>query len=332
MPRQLRAIDGPLAGATWILGRRTRLGRSADSEIQIIHDGVSRQHAQLIELAPGQHEIVDLHSNNGTWIDNEKIERRRLTPGDHIRVVGVTFVYEEAPEHTGLGDSPVYAVKVTSARTLRRTMSVRDEHLEGDLMPVSRQRDTLEDPTSPEPAPDPASAQARSSERHEISARRPDGTDYRGNIVSDVLEYRDLRQRHQRLESLEPLAHRRFEALEQELVQRSDAPPEPEAARRRFCRFRVAFPARIRYGGQTGEEASSATVVDLGAGGARVACAGHRLRVGELVWLVIDLEAQGRVRTFVLTSRVVRLYEDDHLGLIFAGAPEWDAWRPGHDE
>jgi hypothetical protein len=73
-------------------------------------------------------------------------------------------------------------------------------------------------------------------------------------------------------------------------------------------------------------------VVDLSAGGARVASTRHGLEVGDLAWLVIDLEIGGRSRTHVLTSRVARVYGPDHFGLIFAGAPEWDSWHPDPDD
>lgn len=317
MPRQLRVVDGPLAGATYVLRKRTQIGRAADSEIQIIHDGVSRQHAQIVEIGPNEHEVIDLHSNNGTWVGGDKIERSRLAPGDQLRIVGATFVYEEAATDAVSDQAEVYAVNVTSGRTLRRTMSVS----EGDLAP-RREPDTLGGLTPP---PEPVNVRSQ-TERHHIVASRPDGSDYEGNIISDVVEYRDLRLRHLRQEQLDPIAHRRYEALARELAQPEDE-PAADAPARRFCRFRVAFPARLRHGGQTGELTSSAMVVDLGAGGARVACPGHPLREGELAWLVVDLEVGGGRRTFVFTSRVVKIYDVDHVGLIFAGAPEWETWR-----
>jgi pSer/pThr/pTyr-binding forkhead associated (FHA) protein len=324
MSRQLRAIDGPLAGASWPLKKRMRLGRAADSDIQIVHDGVSRQHAHIVEVAPGEHEVVDLHSNNGTWVRSRKVERCRLSIGDEIGVVGAKFVYEEAPADALVESSAVYAVKVTSGRTLRRTMS----GIELGIVPPKHERDTVENLTPPVPVP-AASGGSEVPERHPVVAQRPDGSDYTGNIISDVVEYRDLRVRQARQEALDAGAHQRFEALDRTLAQPSrDAAAEgdPEAVRRQFCRFRVAFPARLRYGGQAADTTASATVLDLGAGGARVACVAHGLRVGDLVWLVIDLEMSGRSRTFVFASRVVKLYDNEDLGIIFAGAPEWDTW------
>jgi pSer/pThr/pTyr-binding forkhead associated (FHA) protein len=320
MRHQLRAIDGPLTGAIYVLKKRTRIGRAGDSDIQIIHDGVSRQHAQVVELDGQAHEVVDLASNNGTFVDGRKVERHRLEPGVELRIVSSTFVYEEAGDDEPQPKVEVYAVKVTSGKTLRRTMSVMDVQL------PPRPSDKKSPPPAPDDDAQPEQTTAQ-PERHVVVARRPDGTDYESDIIADVLEFRDLRLRSTRSESLDPLATRRLARLEKSLGQSSDE-PTPYAARRRFCRFRVAFPARLRHGGQSGETTTQVLVVDLSAGGARVAATRHGLELGDLAWLVLDLEIGARARTFVLTSRVVRVYDDDQVGLICAGAPEWDSWRP----
>jgi hypothetical protein len=325
MRRRLRAIDGPLAGASWVLGKRTRLGRAADSDVQIVHDGVSRQHAHIVEVESGEHEIVDLHSNNGTWISNRKVERCRLRVGDEVRLVEARFVYEDAPEEKASDErSAAYVVKVTTGRTLRRTMSI--EELE--VPRPRKEKDTVEDLTPPSPVPIPPGHRPQ-SERHLVVAQRSDGSDYGGNIISDVIEYRHLRMRQAREESLDDTAHERYVALDRELGHPGETSDE-ELARRRFCRFRVGFPARLRHGGQNGDHTSDVTVVDLSAGGARISGPEHGLRVGDLAWLVIDLETAGDLRTFVFASRVVRVYDDGDLGIIFAGAPEWDAWSDAH--
>jgi hypothetical protein len=66
--------------------------------------------------------------------------------------------------------------------------------------------------------------------------------------------------------------------------------------------------------------------VDIGAGGACVQ-AGVPLVLGELAWLVVDLVVGTRPRTIVLTGRIVTT-DADRFGLLFAGAPEWEQWRP----
>jgi pSer/pThr/pTyr-binding forkhead associated (FHA) protein len=113
MRRQLRAIDGALTGAVFVVRGRTRLGRAGDSDIQIVHDGVSRQHAQVIEDNVGHAVLVDLASNNGTFVGDKRIVRHRLTPGDEIRIMRARFVYEELEdEEDESASSAVFAVKV----------------------------------------------------------------------------------------------------------------------------------------------------------------------------------------------------------------------------
>ncbi len=311
MRRQLRATEGALSGAVFVVRGRTRIGRASDSDIQILHDGISRQHAQVVEDGAGNPVLMDLASNNGTFVGERRIVRHRLAPGDEIRIMRARFVYEEVDEDELEAEtSAVFAVKVNSAETHRRTV----DHWQLDL-PAPRERAASGRAAVAEPGP----------ERHRVIACHRDGSSYSGDILGDILEYRALRLRSLRGETLADDEVRRFGALQGALHQPSDD-PEPAAAQRRFCRFRCGFPARLRYGEHFGDRTLRVTVADLGAGGAQVTVPGAPLEVGQLAWLVVDLVVGTRPRTIVLTARVVSI-KDDRLGLLFAGAPEWDQWR-----
>lgn len=66
-----------------IEGPSLRLGRSPDCDIHAPGDGVSREHAELLEDRNGW-SIRDLASSNGTFVNGEKIESSRLEDGDII--------------------------------------------------------------------------------------------------------------------------------------------------------------------------------------------------------------------------------------------------------
>ncbi len=318
MRRQLRAIEGPLAGAVFVVRGRTRLGRAGDSDIQILHDGVSRQHAQVIEDNAGHSVLMDLASNNGTFIRDRRVVRHRLTPGDEIRIMRARFLYEEVeddPDPQLDPTSAVFAVKVNSAETHRRTV----DHWQLDL-PAPRALDARERESSSSMVAEPG------SERHRVVACFADGSTYEGDILGDILEYRALRLRSLRGDSLSDDEVRRYGILQGALHQPPDD-PEPEAAQRRFYRFRCQFPARLRHGAHFGDRTARVTVVDIGAGGAAVSAPAGMLNVGELAWLVIDLVVGTRPRTIVLTGRVVTA-DRERYGLLFAGAPEWEQWHP----
>ncbi|MBI2893172.1 MAG: FHA domain-containing protein [Deltaproteobacteria bacterium] len=94
MARRLRAAGGPLEGKTFVLGRRTVIGRSSDADIQIVDSKISRQHACLLEDDDGKMILLDLSSRNGTVVGDRSVGRHDLQPGDSIQIGDSRFVYE----------------------------------------------------------------------------------------------------------------------------------------------------------------------------------------------------------------------------------------------
>jgi hypothetical protein len=310
--RQLRAIDGPLSGASFLLRGRVRLGRAGDSDIQLVHDGVSRQHAQVIEDSAGNPVLMDLASNNGTFVGDKRVTRHRLVPGDVVRIMRARFVYEEVEDEGADPESGsgVFAVKVNSADTHRRTV----DHWQLDL-PAPR-RDSSSDAGG-------AMVVEPGAARHRVVATMADGSAYPGDLLGDVMDYRALRIRSLRQEPLSDAEIRRFGALQGALHEPAQLHGD---SRRKFYRFRCGFPARLRYGEHFGDRTARVTVVDFSAGGAGVQMPGLALEIGELAWLVIDLVVGSRPKTIVLTGRIVSC-DAGVFGLLFAGAPEWEQWR-----
>ncbi|MFC2030019.1 FHA domain-containing protein [Chloroflexota bacterium] len=75
------------------------LGRSRTNQIVIGSDPhVSRRHA-LVRLTAEGHEIVDLSSGNGTFVNGQRVHRALLRPGDRVRLSSTEFVYQRA--HSG---------------------------------------------------------------------------------------------------------------------------------------------------------------------------------------------------------------------------------------
>ena len=62
-----------------------RVGRRADSDLQIVHKSVSREHAALIVVGDG-YDIVDLESVYGTFVNDQSVSWHRLKDGDRIRL------------------------------------------------------------------------------------------------------------------------------------------------------------------------------------------------------------------------------------------------------
>jgi hypothetical protein len=87
---------------TFVLGRRTRLGRAPGCELQIDSQSVSRNHALILKSA---RELVveDLNSTNGVLVNGRKVSRHFLTDGDTLTVGEIQFrcvLKFKAPEGT----------------------------------------------------------------------------------------------------------------------------------------------------------------------------------------------------------------------------------------
>lgn len=82
------------------------LGRHPDCDIVLDLGPVSRQHARVLQIGQ-QYYIEDLHSRNGTFVNDERLEgRRRLDENDEIRICDVVFSFHyEVPPASRTGDS-----------------------------------------------------------------------------------------------------------------------------------------------------------------------------------------------------------------------------------
>lgn len=96
---QLRVLDGPLRGSVQLLGDRLSIGRSGSCDLQLLHEGVSRQHAHVALDPAGHHVLVDLVSRNGTFVDGQRVERQVLRAHVVVRVGETQLVYEPADPH-----------------------------------------------------------------------------------------------------------------------------------------------------------------------------------------------------------------------------------------
>jgi serine phosphatase RsbU (regulator of sigma subunit) len=89
-------------------GRRTvsvpsgpfTIGRSSETQLQLNDAHVSRKHAELIQEGSTWH-VRDLGSRGGTFVNDVKVERAALKPGDRIRI-GDTELRLETGETSAL--------------------------------------------------------------------------------------------------------------------------------------------------------------------------------------------------------------------------------------
>ncbi|MEO7795607.1 MAG: FHA domain-containing protein, partial [Thermoanaerobaculia bacterium] len=74
------------------LADENTLGRVAENSIRIQQGSVSRHHAILRFTAEGWM-LEDLKTENGTWVNGDRIEKRRLADGDRVNIGTVRFMF-----------------------------------------------------------------------------------------------------------------------------------------------------------------------------------------------------------------------------------------------
>ncbi|MBI2565869.1 MAG: GGDEF domain-containing protein [Candidatus Schekmanbacteria bacterium] len=104
----LSVISGAGFGAEFVLSApSTVVGRSSEAEIVLQDDRISRRHARIFQISAEndrhgpEHEVEDLGSTNGIFVNNERVSRRKLADGDKIRIGSTVLRYEsrDAVDH-----------------------------------------------------------------------------------------------------------------------------------------------------------------------------------------------------------------------------------------
>lgn len=85
---------GPNAGARYLLGDQVvKAGRHPDSDIFLDDITVSRRHVEITPSGDGSFFLRDVGSLNGTYVNRERIEEAKLSPGDEVQIGKFKLVY-----------------------------------------------------------------------------------------------------------------------------------------------------------------------------------------------------------------------------------------------
>ncbi len=113
------------------------MGRDDENAIQLEGDSISRRHA-VLELTKGEYVLRDLHSCNGTFLNDQLVQEARLKPGDRFRLGDIELGYE-AGDETTVALPPVVSVSASAAEIagLRRQLAAVEQQLAAALQQVS---------------------------------------------------------------------------------------------------------------------------------------------------------------------------------------------------
>jgi pSer/pThr/pTyr-binding forkhead associated (FHA) protein len=85
---------GPNVGARYLLGNEVvRAGRHPESDIFLDDITVSRRHVVITPGGDGTYTLRDVGSLNGTYLNRERIEEAKLSPGDEVQIGKFKLVY-----------------------------------------------------------------------------------------------------------------------------------------------------------------------------------------------------------------------------------------------
>jgi len=84
VPRLRVQVTEKLMQVFKVRGRLT-IGRAPENDIQLLHLGVSRRHAE-VSYEDGRLMVRDLGSRNGTFVNGDRITERELAPEDEIAI------------------------------------------------------------------------------------------------------------------------------------------------------------------------------------------------------------------------------------------------------
>lgn len=93
----LIAAEGPLAPRRFsIPSQGLTIGRHPDNDVALVDElMVSRFHS-TITLEHGRHVLYDRDSANGTWVNDQRVFRHVLTPGDRIQIWHSKFIFSRS--------------------------------------------------------------------------------------------------------------------------------------------------------------------------------------------------------------------------------------------
>lgn len=94
MPKLMLKFSGMVLKDIPMDKPQVTIGRKMDNDVVIDNLAVSGHHARVVE-ENGTYFVEDTGSTNGTFLNEEKIQKQRLQPGDQIRVGKHVLIFED---------------------------------------------------------------------------------------------------------------------------------------------------------------------------------------------------------------------------------------------
>lgn len=113
------------------------IGRGADCDLAVTDSAISRKHAR-IELRAGSYMISDLGSTNGTFVNDERVDKRLLANGDFLRIGSHIFKFLSGDHFEAQYHETIYTMMTTDGLTGVNNKRVFSETLDRELVRSQR--------------------------------------------------------------------------------------------------------------------------------------------------------------------------------------------------
>jgi two-component system cell cycle response regulator len=96
VPARLVALNGDCAGLFYeLLADESMIGRNPTTDITLLDDGISREHAIIsYEESDSEYVVEDLQSTNGTQVNGKRVRSATLAANDELRIGNTLFRFE----------------------------------------------------------------------------------------------------------------------------------------------------------------------------------------------------------------------------------------------
>jgi GAF domain-containing protein len=135
--------NGPLKGKSFeLLEEAISIGRDPSETIQVLDQGVSRQHAEIRRVGEMCF-IRDLGSTNGTFVNEQRVAEELLRAGDQIRIGSTVLLFEDAgPPQTAPPREVEYAGAESDVLGLNTVEIAVDRESSERVRPIGREVDS----------------------------------------------------------------------------------------------------------------------------------------------------------------------------------------------
>lgn len=147
MPQLIITVEGVEIKHVNLTQDRTTLGRKADNDIVLDNLVVSSRHCVFELKGLADVFLEDLHSTNGTFVNNKRVtQRQRLHDGEVIAIGNFRIQYLQASAQSGFHETTAFRADVPAVGGLQASFKVLSGSSAGLEVPVVKAVTTFGQP------------------------------------------------------------------------------------------------------------------------------------------------------------------------------------------